>query len=67
MKASMVGTARHLVIAKLFNLVIEQTAYRTKKEADKAAEELRGDQRVVSVEVSYVANYRGRRFTRVLL
>lgn len=60
-------TARHLVIVRHSVGVLEQWAYRSKVEAKGQATRMAAVPGVVSVEVDYVRDYRGRRHTRVLL
>lgn len=61
------STARHLVVVKYDVGVLVQTAYRTQAEATEAANRAWQHPQAVDVQVDYVANYRGRRVTKIVL
>lgn len=60
-------TARHLVIVRHSVGVLEQWAYRSKADAKGMQARMAEVRGVVSTELAYVRNYRGRRYTRVVL
>lgn len=60
-------TARHLVIVRHSVGVLEQWAYRSKADAKGTQARMAEVRGVVSAELAYVRNYRGRRYTRVVL
>lgn len=60
-------TARHLVIVRHSVGVLEQWAYRSKADAKGQAARMATVRGVVNIDIDYVRNYRGRRYTRVLL
>lgn len=60
-------TDRWLVAVRYDVGVIVSTAYRTKAEADLAAEQAWKHPQAEDVKVDLVTNYRGRRVTKVIL